>query len=69
MDYGTDALDDSPTKNKYYDAFSMNEGSYPLLGINNYDPMEVVLDYNYFFQGEDVGKLYFNIWQGSDTDT
>lgn len=69
VDFGENANDNSPEINKYYDAFSMNGGNYPLLGHQNYDPLEVVLDYSQFFSEEDVGKLFFNVWQGLNTDT
>lgn len=69
VDYGIDALDDTPeTGDGHYFAFAFKGGSYPLLGNQNYNPLEVTLDYSYFFSDEDVGKLFFDIWQGnSDT--
>jgi len=70
VDFGPNALDNTPeVGHGIYSAFAMKGGSYPILGYENYNPLEVVLDYNQFFSEEDVGKLYLNVWQGSDTDT
>jgi hypothetical protein len=37
-------------------------GEYPLLGDGNNDPLEIDLDFNYFYSNDDVGKLFLFIY-------
>jgi hypothetical protein len=66
IDFGVNALDNTPEiGHGTYSAFAQKGGNYPILGYQNYDPLEVVLDYNQFFSKEDVGKLYLNVKHGN----
>jgi hypothetical protein len=47
----------------FYYALIFNGGDFPLLGDSNNNPLEIELDYNYFYSNEDVGKLFFEVYE------
>lgn len=66
IDYGINAdSGHSYLPDTLYYIFDLNGGNFPLLGDGNNDPLEIILDYNYFYSEDDVGKLFLCIRDNS----
>ncbi|MCF8227595.1 MAG: T9SS type A sorting domain-containing protein [Bacteroidales bacterium] len=64
IDTGANALSQpSYFPDTLYAAFDMNGGGFPLLGNGNSEPLEVTLDYNYFYGNYNVGKYFLDIYE------
>ncbi len=64
--YGNDANAEPPPidSTEQYFALTFKSDTNPMRGKDNHDPIELELDYNYFFSDEDYGKLFLDIWNG-----
>jgi hypothetical protein len=58
--YANNANQTNPIESDFYYSFSRKGGGWPMQGIND-NPIEVGLDFDYWYHNEDVGKIYFII--------
>lgn len=65
--YSNNADQTNPIYYTNYSSFNKQGGWLPMQGINN-DPIEVGLDYGYWYLNEDVGKIFFIIYEDEDAN-
>ena len=58
--YANNANQNTPSEQTAYSSFNYQGGYWPMQGIN-YDPIEVGLDFGYWYNTKDVGKIFFII--------
>lgn len=60
--YGNNANQTIPVESTKYSSFLYQGGCWPMQGIND-EPIEVGLDFGHWYINEDVGKLFFIIYE------
>lgn len=68
--YANNANQTTPFAQTAYSSFNLQGGFYPMQGIN-FDPIDVGLDFSYWYQNQDVGKIFFIVDElecGTPTD-